>query len=204
MTTCADCLAELSTMRLGDMRPGNAASLHIESCPQCASIAQEIAYAERRLSLAMAETHSSFSPEELSDNALLGSERERRKVVARWVRGLLAAAGCVTFFFFMQNVFVPMANKSEDIRTETISLRCLTPEQAMEIATPYLRSKGSISTPKGMRIVTIRGKHDEFEAAVSRVKSIDDSQMCTLPNPAYPYPSPTPDPTTSNDIPKKD
>lgn len=206
MTTCAQCLSDLSTMRLSDMRPGTAAALHLESCPQCASIAQEIAYAERRLSTALAETRSSFTPEELSHGALVGSERDRRKEVGRWIQGILTAAACLTVFLFIRNVFIPLANESEKIRTETISLRCLTPEQAMEIATPYLRSTGSISAPKGMRIVTIRGRHDEFEAAISRVKSIDAEQACQLPNPAYPYPSATtPEPaTTSTDKPKKD
>ena len=206
MTTCAECLTELSTMRVGDMRAGTPAALHLESCPRCASIAEEIAYAERRLSIALAETGSSYLPEELSHAALLGSERQRRKVVGRWVRGVLAVLGCVTFYWFMDNVIVPSARQSEKIRTETISLRCLTPEQATEIATPYLRSTGSISSPKGMRIVTIRGKDDEFKQAYTRIKRIDAEQNCQLPNPASADPSATtPQPaTTSSDKPKKD
>lgn len=206
MTSCAQCLSDLSTMRVSDIRQGTSAALHLETCPRCASIAEEIAYAERRLSTALAETHSSFTPEELSHGALVGSERERRKVVGRWVQGILAATGCVLFYFFMENVILPRAEQSEKVRTETITLRCLTPEQAMEIATPYLRSSGSISSPKGMRIVTITGKHDEFEAAISRVKSIDDVQQCSLPNPAYIDPSITMPQlkSTSRDKPKKD
>ena len=206
MTTCAQCLSELSTMRVADMRAGTPSALHIESCPRCASIAEEIAYAERRLSTALAQTRPSFTPEELSQRALLGSERQRRKVVGRWVRGILAVAACGTFAWFMENVFIPSAERSEKIRTETISLRCLTQEQAMEIATPYLRSTGSISSPKGMRIVTIRGKTNEFKQAIARVKTIDDAQTCQLPNPAYIDPSVTmPElKTTSRDKPKKD
>ena len=193
-------------MRVSDLREGTSAARHIASCPQCAGIAAEIAYAERRLSSALAETQSSFTPEEMSYGALVGSERERRKVVGRWVRGLLAAAGCVTFFLFMENVILPRAGQSEKIRTETISLRCLTPEQAMEIATPYLRSTGAIYTTKGMRVVTVRGRHAEFQQAVAHISSIDDAQQCALPNPAYMDPSRTmPElKTTSSDRPKKD
>ena len=219
MTTCAQCLSDLSTMRVTDMRQSSPTAMHIQSCPRCASIAEEIAYAERRLSTALAESHSSHAPEELSEAALLGSERERRKEVGRWIRGILTGAGCVVVFLFVEKVVIPVSRQSDNITTETISLRCLTPEQAMEIATPYLRSTGSISSPKGMRIVTIKGKHDEFEAAISRVKSIDDAQSCALPNPVYPYPSPTSvqpsapvgpsaiqagQPTTSSDKPKRD
>lgn len=205
MTNCAQCLTDLSTMRMADVQPGSPAAVHIESCPRCAGIAEEIAYAERRLSTALAETRSSYTPGELSQGALLGSERERRKVVGRWVRGVLAVVGCVMFAFFMENVILPRAEESEKIRTETISLRCLTNEQAMEIATPYLRS-GTISAPKGMRVVTVRAKHDEFEQAISRIKSIDDAQTCALPNPAYIDPSITMPQlkSTSSDKPKKD
>ncbi|HUQ48296.1 MAG TPA: hypothetical protein VM053_08650 [Gemmatimonadaceae bacterium] len=206
MTTCAQCLSDLSTMRVSDLREGTSASRHLESCPQCAGIAAEIAYAERRLTTALAETQSSFTPEELSHGALVGSERARRKVVGRWVRGLLAAAGGVTLLVFMENFIFPLSRQSEKIRTETISLRCITPEQAIEIATPYLRSTGAIYTTKGMRIVTVRGRHGEFQQAIARINSIDDAQKCALPNPAYIDPSITmPElTTTSSDKPKKD
>jgi hypothetical protein len=193
-------------MRMADVRPGTPAAQHIESCPRCASVAEEIAYAERRLSIALAETGSSYTPEELSHGALLGSERERRKVVGRWVRGLLAVCACVTFYWAMDNVIVPSAEQSEKFRMETISLRCLTAEQAMEIAIPYLRSTGSISSPKGMQIVTIGGKTNEFQQAIARIKKVDDAQTCQLPNPAYIDPSITmPElKATSSDKPGKD
>jgi hypothetical protein len=201
MTTCAECLGTMSTMRLADLRPGSAIAEHCSTCADCSSVAQEIAFAERRLAEALAETRSALMPDDLSNLAMQQSERARRKEMARWARGFLMAAGCVTFWFFMQDLFVPWT-EGEKIRTETVTLRCLTADQATEIATPYLRSNGaSISTPKGMQAVTIRGRHDEFEEAISRVKSIDDAQGCRLPNRGYPYPwakNPSPN-TTSAD-----
>ena len=223
MTTCAQCLSELSTMRMADMRPGTPVALHCESCPDCTGIMQEIAYAERRLSTALSEARSGFTPEELSETALTGSERERRKYVGRWTRGLLAAAGCVTFFFFMQNVFIPRVDPPQPISRETISLNCITPQQAMEIATPYLRSHGSsIYTAGGLKAITISGQPAEFIQAVNHVKLVDDEQKCQLPSPAIAgtpgsdvvpvhvdnpdeKPATAPPPTaTSSGIPKKD
>ena len=107
MTTCAECLTSVSTMRLADMRPGSHVALHCETCPDCASVVRETTYAEQRLSDALREMNPGLTADELTVNALEGSERIRRKEVARWVRGLLAAAGCITFYFFMQNVFIP-------------------------------------------------------------------------------------------------
>lgn len=206
MTTCAQCLSELSTMRMTDLRPGSQVALHVESCPNCSDVAQEIAYAERRLSTALSEARSGFTPEELSEAALTGSERWRRQYVGRWVRGLLAAAGCVTFWFFMEKVFIPRVDPEPRTVTETIRLRCISSEEAMDLATPYLRSTGAIYSRKGSPIVTVRGTPDEFARAAAVIKSIDDAAACPIPNsssgrvePAGPITT-----ITSSDKPKKD
>jgi len=181
MTTCAECLDTISTMRLADVRPGSPVADHCASCPTCATIVQETTYAERRLSDALAEARTAVTPEALSYRVLAESERVRRKQVGRWVRGLLAAAGCVTFWFFMQDVFVPWTGGEKSIAMETIALKCLTAEQASEIATPYLRSSGSaIYSAKDIHTITIKGRSDEFARAKMEIMGIDDRQQCDL------------------------
>ena len=182
MTTCAHCLSELSTMRLTDMRAGSPVALHCASCSDCASVAQEIGYAERRLAASLAEARPGFTPEELAFSALNQSERLRRKTVGRWVSGLLAAAGCVTFWFFMQNVFVPWTDGSNRTAMETITLRCLTAEQASELATPYLKSSGSaIYLAKDIHTITIKGRADEFVRARAEIAGVDNKIRCKAP-----------------------
>jgi hypothetical protein len=170
-------------MRLADLRPGSPVADHCASCPSCASVAQETTYAERRLSDALSESRSAITPEDLSYRALVESERVRRKVVGRWVRGLLLAAGCVTFWFFMEDVFVPWTDGSRRTAMETITFKCLTAEQASEIATPYLRSSGSaIYLAKDIHTITLRGRADEFVRAKTELMGMDDRQHCDLPD----------------------
>ena len=183
MTTCAECLRNISTMRLADITPGSPVADHCASCPSCASVVQETTYAERRLSDALAEARMAIPPEDLSYRVLAESERVRRKVVGRWVRGLLAAAGCVTFWFFMEDVFVPWTDGANRTAMEKITLKCLTAEQASEIATPYLRSSGSaIYLEKDIHTITIRGRADEFVRAKTEVAGVDGRQHCDLPD----------------------
>jgi hypothetical protein len=181
MTTCAECLQTFLTMPLAELRPGSPVVEHCVSCPACAKVIQETTYAERRLSSALAEARSACTAEDLSNRVLAESERVRRKEVGRWVRGLLVAAGCITFWFFMEDVFVPWTGGKKSIATETIGLRCLTAEQASEIATPYLRSSGSaIYVTKDIHAITIKGRSDEFARAKMEITGVDSRQRCDL------------------------
>ncbi|HZK78638.1 MAG TPA: hypothetical protein VFC35_07005, partial [Gemmatimonadaceae bacterium] len=146
---------------------------------------------------------SGFTPEELSQAALTGSERERRKHVGRWIRGLLAAAGCVTFWFFMENVFIPRVDPGQHLPIETITLRCLTPEQASELAAPYLRGNGSaIYQTKGFKAISIRGQPTEALEAAMKVRQLDDAARCGISDPPATVPKATT--PTSSGIPGKD
>ncbi len=203
MTACAQCLSELSTMRMTDMRAGSQVALHCQSCPGCAGVAHEIAYAERRLATALSEARSGFTPEQLSFSALDRSEWLRRRQIGKWISGFLAIAGCVTFWFFMQDVFIPRVDPGKTLPIQTVTLRCLTSEQASELATPYLRANGSaIYQTKGFKAITIRGQAKEALEASMKIRELDDAARCGIADPpATAQKATTP---TSNDIPKKD
>jgi len=170
-------------------------------------VVRETTYAEQRLSDALREMNPGLTADELTVNALEGSERIRRKEVARWVRGLLAAAGCITFYFFMQNVFIPRVDPPQRVVRETIFLHCITPQQAAEIATPYLRSHGSSIYMTGSQAITLSGQPAEYAQAVNHIRVLDDEAKCALPavvsTPATTTPAPTPG-ATSSGIPGKD
>jgi len=165
-------------MRLTDMRAGSPVALHCASCSDCASVAQEIGYAERRLAASLAEARPGFTPEELAFSALNQSERLRRKTVGRWVSGLLAAAGCVTFWFFMQNVFVPWTDGSNRTAMETITLRCLTADQASTLATRYLKWGGSKIYFTDIHTITLKGRADDLVRARAEIAGVDNKVMC--------------------------
>lgn len=193
MTTCSECLAEMSTVRLAAAGPGSAVSLHCAQCPECAAVAQDVAYAERRLAYALNNAQPGMLPSEVSVNAMEGSEQLRRKRVGRWVRGVLLAAGAGFLAFAANDYYMSKAEQRGQIPMETISLRCLTPEQAIELVTPYLRSSGSaVYMTKGLHVITMRGRVDEFLSAKNQLRYRDAPGQCSLPGPAT---APQPDAT---------
>jgi hypothetical protein len=95
---------------------------------------------------------------------------------------VLIAAGCVAFWFFMNDVFVPRMDPPGTISMETISLSCLSPQQASELVTPYLRSHGSaVYLAPAIHAITIRGRSDEFANAKRELIRRDIPSSCSLP-----------------------
>lgn len=195
MTTCSECLQAMATSRIAEIRPGTAIALHCSICDNCAAVLREVAFAEQRLAGSLSDLRPQESVAELTRAALIGSERMRRKRVGRWVRGALVVAGCAVFGVFMEYTRGGHETPAEDITMDTMRLKCLTAQQASELATPYLRSSGSaIYHSDDPRIITIRGQRKEFLAARSVIERFDAADRCTVPPP-----SAAPTPTTSVD-----
>jgi len=209
MTTCAECLATMSTSRVSDLAPGSAVALHWATCPNCSQVAEEVRYAEHRLATALNEQRSRMDSTEVTVAAMKGSERLRRARVARWIQIALIVAGCYVFYVFMEQrtnstssdmVKAAATNTELDhgdvIVTRTIPLKCITPEQATSLATPYLRSKAAIYPVPGISAITVRGRQEEFQRALSAIDQFDAA--CQLPH------ATTTTPTTSRATPGKD
>ena len=183
MTNCAECLSAMSTSRLSDVEPGSAIALHCATCANCSRVAEEVRYAEYRLATALNEQRSAMDPSDLTVAAMKGSERLRRLRVGRWIQSALLVAGCYVFFVFMEqrtkvdtgplDPALPGALVDADgIATRTVTLRCITPEQAIALATPYLRSKAAVYTVPGIPAVIVRGKREEFQARRQRNRPV--------------------------------
>lgn len=190
MTTCAECLSTMSTSRVSDIQPGSAVALHCATCADCSRVAEEVHYAEYRLATALNEQRSGLDSSDLTTAAMKGSERLRRLRVGRWIQGALIVAGCYVFFVFMEqrtngdspplDPAVPgAAVDAEGIVTRTITLKCLSPEQATSVATPYLRSKAAIYPIAGFPAIVVRGKREEFQRAISAIDQLETA--CQLP-----------------------
>lgn len=190
MTTCAECLATMSTSRVSDIQPGSAIALHCATCANCSQVAEEVRYAEYRLATALNEQRSGLGSSDLTVAAMKGSERLRRVRVGRWIQSALIIAGCYVFFVFMEQ------RTKGEIATRTITLQCITPDQAMSLATPFLRSKGMVYTTPGIPAVIVRGKPDEFRRAVDAIEHFDG--QCQLPR-ATTQPQPTSPATPGKD-----
>ena len=104
-------------------------------------------------------------------------------------------AACGVFFVFMQ-VKTNSNPKSLDdspgdntVAMKTVMLQCISPEQAMSLATPYLRSNAGIWTVPDSKAITLRGRAKEMRRAISEIDRLDAE--CQLPN-LTPPPVPAP------------
>ena len=185
MTTCAECLSAMSTSRVSDLEPGSSIALHCATCADCSRVAEEVRYAEHRLATALNEQRSGLDSSELTVAAMKGSERLRRLRVGRWIQAALIVAGCYVFFVFMEQ-----RTKGDEaaITTRTVTLQCIQPEQAIALASPFLRSNGVVYSVPGIPAVIVRGKPEEFRRAVSAIEQFD--VKCQLPR-ATTQPAPT-------------
>jgi hypothetical protein len=201
MTTCAECLTAISTSRISDLQPGSAVALHCATCADCSRVAEEVRYAEYRLATALNEQRSGLDSSDLTVAAMRGSERLRRLRVGRWIRrALVVAAGFVfSVFVVEQRTQAPavlrngadaLSGRGEAIETRTITLKCITPEQATALATPYLRSKAAIYPVPGISAITVRAKLDEFNRALNAIEEFD--LACQLPRATTPSPATSP------------
>jgi len=183
VTTCAECLQEISTARLADVRPGTAVAYHAASCPSCAGVLEDIRFAEWQLATSLNELQPQSSTQSLIQGALEGSERLRRRRLARWMRGGLAAAACGVCFVFME--MRTETDPENDVITETIRLKCMTATQASDLATMYLRSSVSrIFVSDELRTITLRARSDEYAAARMAIDQFEAAPSCVSPPPS--------------------
>lgn len=199
MTTCSECLNALSSARVSDIAPGSTIALHCATCPQCMRVADEVRYAEYRLSASLNEARPGFRSEEVAVAAVEGSELRRRRRIGRWVRGVLALIALGIFGAAWEARRGGNSMPAKDLVIETIQVNCLSGKKAAQLVTPYLRSNGSVVYHVD-DLVTIRGTRDEFVAATMALKEFDNPASCTISPPA----TTTPAPTTSDAMPGKD
>jgi hypothetical protein len=181
MTTCAQCLARLATESVATVSSDSQLAVHTAVCPDCARTLEDLRYAERYLGNGMASMTTSRDYVAAATGPLDPSERLHRKRIARRIRfALFALAGGVVVAGLELTRSTTPSPHPDSIRMETIPLGCLTPRQASELVTPYLRSNGSaVYTQDELRTVTIRGRLEEFNAAKAEIARFD--ALCKLP-----------------------
>ncbi len=181
MTTCAECLTALSTMRLSEIGRGSPIEQHYSTCENCSRVAADLQYAEHKLALALSELGSSLPPGVVAADAIAGAAKLRRRNAATWFRrGLFAFGALILGTYVMENRVIP--NRPELV-TEMVIPKCTQPDVAISIVTPYLRTNGSaVYSGNNAKFITLRGVHREVETAISRLDEYE-SKFCTLPEP---------------------
>jgi len=186
MTTCAECLSALSTTRLSEIPRDSQVAAHVATCPSCSRLVTDMKYADERLALALDSSLPQTPPAQIADNAMISqAELEDRRSVAKWFRrGLAVAAGVLAVMFFRTDTGKYLIG-ADDFERQTIQLHCISSEDALSLATPYLRSsKGRIYRAGDLRMVTVQGQAQEVEAVLTQIERAEHQvAQCALPAP---------------------
>ena len=182
MSTCAECLNVLSTTRLSDIERDTAVAAHIDTCSHCSRLVSDMRFAERRLAISLDTSMPAMPPTQIADSAISGSERARRQSVARWIRRGLGFVAAALIAVFLQTSRGEDLIRPDDFRKQTVVLRCLSPQTAVDLATPILRSnRGRIYTARDLKVITIQGRGAEVSEALALIDQLDNPAYCGLP-----------------------
>jgi len=168
--TCEECLSALETESLREMTADSAVMQHCATCPDCARVTTMVRDKEYETATVLNGLPPMSNPLTVAETA--GQTAQRRRVGGVVVM-LSAIAGAIIIWIVSATMIVPTLFRTGVIgsgpppgglRTETIQLSCLSPAQAADIISPYVRGHGSTwNVPNsGMSFITVRGTPDEL------------------------------------------
>jgi hypothetical protein len=175
--TCEECLALLATESLRDLPADSAVMLHCNRCPDCSQLTTLLRDREYTAATLLNNLPPLNNPITVAETAGRLSGRRR---VGQLVVMLSGAALVATIWIAAATTFIPMMNNAERVqraalRTETIPLTCLSPQQAADIINPYVRSHGSTYyvPTSGLSAITVRGTAVEIAKSRSLVREFE-------------------------------
>jgi hypothetical protein len=190
--TCKECLAALETESLREMTPDSPVMQHCARCPDCARVTTMLREKEYETATVLNTLPPMSNPLSVAETAVHTSKRRR---VGRLVVVFSGVVGAIIIWIVAATMVVPAmdragimpgASRSDmRVRTETMQLSCLSPQQAGDIITPYIKSRdGRISIPSsGISAVTVTGTPDELARSRNLILEFekDPSAACRLP-----------------------
>lgn len=163
--TCEECLSELATGSLREMAADSAVMQHCVTCPDCSRLTTQLRDREYNAANVLNNLPPMSNPITVAETSVVTAQRRR---VGQVVVMLTGAALVVTIWLAAAKIFFPAMNRgdlnnSSSLRTETIPLQCLSPQQAADIINPYVRSHGSTYyvPSSGISAITVRGNAAE-------------------------------------------
>src|SRR5450759_1964832 len=176
--TCEECLSELATGSLRELPPDSAVMLHCATCPDCSRLTTLLREREYNAANVLNNLSPMSNPITLAESSVRTAHRRR---LGRVVVLLSGAALVITIWIAMATIFVPAMNRadlntSSALRTETIPLSCLSPQQAADIINPYVRSRGSTYylPTSGISAITVRGNATEVAKSRNLIRDFEN------------------------------
>jgi hypothetical protein len=184
--TCAEVLATLSTASLRDMPADSPVMAHCADCPDCARVTTALREREYEAASVLNGLPSMSNPIAIADRSAVIAKRRRLGSIAMIMTGTALA---LTTWIAASLTIIPALNRADArvgtvLNTETIQLTCLSPKQAGDIISPYMRSHGSayyIPT-SGLSAITVRGTADEVAKSRNLLSEFesDPNASCRL------------------------
>ena len=175
--TCEQCLSELATGSLRELPSDSAVMQHCATCPDCSRLTTLLRDREYEAATVLNNLPPMSNPIAVAEASVLTAHRRR---VGGVVVMLSGAALVVTIWLALANTVIPAMNSSEmgarkTLRTETISLQCLSPKQAADVISPYIREAGSTFylPTSGISAITVRGSPGEIAKARSLIEQFE-------------------------------
>jgi len=175
--TCEQCLSELATGSLRELPSDSAVMQHCATCPDCSRLTTLLRDREYEAATVLNNLPPMSNPIAVAEASVLTAHRRR---VGGVVVMLSGAALVVTIWLALANTIIPAMNSSEmgarkTLRTETISLQCLSPQQAADVISPYIREAGStyFLPTSGISAITVRGSPGEIAKARSLIEQFE-------------------------------
>ena len=179
--TCAECLTELATGSLRDLQPQSAVMQHCATCPDCGPLATLLRDREYNAATILNNLPPMSNPIAVAETAAMVAQRRRVGKVVVFLTGAALTATIVTSLFVTDAGQKMMGAEVMGLRTETIPLSCLSPEQAGDIIDPYFRTHGSIYYigKHGVPAITVRGTAEQVAKSKELIRAFEgDPRMC--------------------------
>jgi hypothetical protein len=179
--TCEECLAALETESLREMNPDSPLMQHCATCPDCARVTTMVRDKEYETATVLNGLPPMSNPVTVAETAGLTDQRRR---VGGVVVTLSAIARAIVIWIVSATMVVPGLYRAgvigngppaTGVRTETMQLSCLSPQQAADIINPYIKGRGSMYWVPGSGIsaITVRGTSDEIAKSRTLIREFE-------------------------------
>jgi len=172
---CQECLSELATGSLRDLTPESEVMRHCSTCPDCGPLATLLRDREYTAATILNSLPPMSNPIAVAETAGMLSQRRRTGKVVVFLTGAALAATIFTSLFVTDFGKRIMGVNDAALFTETISLSCLSPEQAADIVEPYLKTHGSLYYVGKHQVpaITVRGTESQITKSKQLIRQFE-------------------------------
>jgi len=185
--TCEECLSELATGSLRDLPSDSAVMRHCATCPDCSRLTTLLRDREYEAATVLNNLPPMSNPLTVAETSVHTAQRRR---VGRVVVMISGAALAITIWIAAATTIFPRLNPvghqvaSSVLRTETMPLTCLSPQQAADIINPYVRSRGSTYyvPTSGISAIAVRGTSEELAKSRDLIREFENDPAAACRN----------------------